>query len=149
MKTFAAIALASTAVAQSCSESRDGTFNIQITNVTSSSEKRDLSARQLSGRLTVSLKDGVLKDQAGRTGNIVANHQFQFDSPLQDGSIYQDGFGICPNGTLTHQGSAIWYQCLSGTFYNLYDQSQGAQCNQVYFNAVGGSSAPVTQVRSI
>ncbi|PVI06842.1 hypothetical protein DM02DRAFT_472718, partial [Periconia macrospinosa] len=127
---------------ESCSKSSDGTFNIQITNVTSSSAKRSISARQLDGPLLASLKDGVLTDRAGRTGNVVANHQFQFDKPIQHGSIYKDGFAICENGTLTHQGSAIWYQCLSGSFYNLYDESQGKQCSPVYFYTVpaGGDS---------
>jgi len=143
-----ALALAGAAVAESCSKSRDGTFNIQPTNVTSSSTKRNISARQADGTLTVSLKDGVLTDQAGRTGNVVANHQFQFDKPIQHGSLYKDGFAICENGTLTHQGSAIWYHCLSGSFYNLYDQSQGKQCNPVYFYAVpagSGSDAKPSQ----
>jgi hypothetical protein len=152
MKSFVALALAGSAIAMpkasdsGCSDSRDGTFAVQISNVTSS--KRSLERRQLDGTLMVSLKGGVMKDQAGRTGEIVANHQFQFDNPLQANALATGGFGICSNGSLTHAGSAIWYQCLSGTFYNLYDQSLGAHCNQVYLSATtGGSSAPVTQVR--
>jgi hypothetical protein len=81
MKSFAvyALAAAGAALAQSppagCQASSSGSFNIQTVNVTSSKTKRDLSSRQLSGALTLTLKDGVLKDQAGRTGYIAANYQ--------------------------------------------------------------------------
>ena len=35
----------------------------------------------------------------------------------------------------------MFYQCLSGTFYNLYDRDWGAvHCNAVYVLAIGGSS---------
>jgi len=51
---------------------------------------------------------------------------------LQDPRITASGFSICPNLTLASGTSALFYQCLSGDFYNLYDQSQGKQCNQVY-----------------
>lgn len=79
MKSFVVIAVAATAVmAQSppagCQASRSGTFNIQTVNVTSSG-KRDLSRRQLAGALTLSLKDGIVKDQAGRQGYIASNYQ--------------------------------------------------------------------------
>jgi len=79
MKSFAVIAVAATVVmAQSppagCQASRSGTFNIQTVNVTSSG-KRDLSRRQLAGALTLSLKDGIVKDQAGRQGYIASNYQ--------------------------------------------------------------------------
>lgn len=79
MKSFAVLALAATALAQSppagCQASSSGTFNIQTVNVTSSATKRGLESRQLSGALTLTLKDGILKDQAGRQGYIASNYQ--------------------------------------------------------------------------
>lgn len=83
MKSFAALALAATAAAlpqqssgSDCQDSRDGSFAISVVNVTdSSSSKRSLEQRQLSGILTLSLKDGKLQDQAGREGYIASNHQ--------------------------------------------------------------------------
>ncbi|KAH4038106.1 hypothetical protein HBI09_063140 [Parastagonospora nodorum] len=153
MKSFAVIAVAATAVmAQSppagCQASRSGTFNIQTVNVTSSG-KRDLSRRQLAGALTLSLKDGIVKDQAGRQGYIASNYQFQFDAPLQAGARESTGFSVCGNGSLALSANgraapAVFYQCLSGDFYNLYSQSTGAQCIPIYINAVnsaGGSGA--------
>lgn len=81
MKSFAVLALAATAaLAQTapppgCSASRAGTFNVQTVNVTSSSTKRELAARQLAGTLTLTLQNGILKDQAGRQGYIASNYQ--------------------------------------------------------------------------
>ncbi|KAF2636452.1 covalently-linked cell wall protein [Massarina eburnea CBS 473.64] len=150
MKFFIALALAGSTLAMpqasssACSDSKSGTFNLQISNVTAS--KRSMEKRQADGALKVTLDGGVLKDQAGRTGSIVANHQFQFDNPVQGDAIATSGFGVCNNGTITHDGSAIWYQCLSGTFYNLYDESIGQHCSAIYISAVSGSSAPVTQI---
>lgn len=83
-------------------------------------------------------------DAINRTGYIASNRQFQFDAPPQAGAIFTSGWSICGNSSLALGGSAIFYQCLSGTFYNLYDQSTGAQCSQVYVNTVscvGGSGA--------
>jgi phage protein U len=79
MKSFAVLALAATALAQTpsgCSPSTQGTFQISTVNVTNSKTKRDLSARQAAGTLTLSLQDGNLKDQAGRTGYIASNYQY-------------------------------------------------------------------------
>jgi hypothetical protein len=53
---------------------------------------------------------------------IAANYQFQFDAPPQAGAIYTTGFSLCSNNSLALGGSAIFYQCLSGSFYNLYDR---------------------------
>jgi hypothetical protein len=150
MKSFVALALAGYALAtpvpqsdapDGCSDSRDGTFQISVVNVTSSGLKK----RQLDGPLTVTLEDGVLKDQAGRTGSIVANHQWQFDNPVQENAISTSGFSICSNGSLAHGGSAVWHQCYSGGFYNIYDETIGEQCNSIYLVASGSSPGPVTQ----
>lgn len=152
MKSFVALAFAASALAipapqssapEGCQTSRDGSFQISVVNVTQSA-KRSLNKRQLDGILTLTLADGVLKDQAGRTGSVVANHQFQFDNPIQEDALKTSGFSVCANGSLALDGSAIWYQCLSGEFHNLYDQSQGGQCNAIYLVATG--SGPVSQV---
>lgn len=82
MKSFVALALAASAMAMpqaasppaGCQASTSGTFQITTVNVTSP-KKRDLESRQLAGPLTLSLQNGVLKDQAGRTGYIASNYQ--------------------------------------------------------------------------
>jgi hypothetical protein len=149
MKSFVALALAgyalATPVPQSdapagCSDSKDGSFQISVVNVTSSSSKM---RRQLDGTLMATLEGGILKDQAGRTGSIVANHQWQFDNPVQENAISTSGFSVCSNGSLAHGGSAVWHQCYSGGFYNIYDEAIGDQCNSIYLVASG--SGPVTQ----
>lgn len=119
--------------------------------------------------LTVTLKDGVLKDSKGRIGSIVANRQFQFDGPPpQAGAIYAAGWSIVPLdykedkktkqladdqqkqekskskdkksknkrddtkwGKLAIGKQTTFYKCLSGDFYNLYDESIGGQCSEV------------------
>jgi len=152
MKSFAVLAFAATALAQSsppagCSSSTSGTFQISTVNVTNSKTKRDLSSRQLAGTLTLSLQNGNLKDQAGRTGYTASNYQFQFDAPVQAGARQTTGFSLCSNGSLALGGSAIWYSCASGGFSNLYSQSTGAQCIPIYIEAVkGGSSGGATQI---
>ncbi|MCJ1390742.1 hypothetical protein MMC18_003603 [Xylographa bjoerkii] len=138
-----------------CTPTFPGTFVITITNVTTTSGKRDvdtgLNKRIVScgssGTLVETLSGGQLFDSHGRTGYIAANYQFQFDGPPQQGAIYTGGFSVCANGTLALGGSAIFYQCLSGTFYNLYDQSTGGQCSPVFINAiqcVGASGVTTT-----
>ncbi|KAI9851837.1 MAG: hypothetical protein M1838_002553 [Thelocarpon superellum] len=86
--------------------------------------------------LALTLNGGVLKDGKGRTGYVASNQQFQFDDPPQAGAIFTSGFSVCSNGSLALGGSAIFYQCLSGTFFNLYTASQGLQCNPVTINAL-------------
>ncbi|RDI82759.1 hypothetical protein Vi05172_g7241 [Venturia inaequalis] len=116
-----------------CSPSHSGQFQITVQNVTTGSKvKRDA--------LECTLAGGVLKDAQGRTGYIASNFQFQFDGPPQAGSIYTAGFSLCGNGSLALGGSAIWYQCLSGGFYNLYDRSWAPQCSPIYIEAIGYSA---------
>lgn len=90
------------------------------------------------GALAVNLTSGVLKDSKGRTGYIAANSQFQFDEPPQTGAIYTAGWSICGNGTLALGSSTTFYQCLSGSFYNIYlDNVLGAQqCEEVQIEAI-------------
>ncbi|KAI4139410.1 MAG: hypothetical protein L6R39_006301, partial [Caloplaca ligustica] len=83
------------------------------------------------GTLALTLADGVLKDAQGRTGYIASNFQFQFDAPPQAGAIYTSGFTACSNGTLALGGSNVFYECLSGNFYNLYDRSWAPQCSPI------------------
>ena len=91
----------------------------------------ELVACQTNSTLSLTLAGGVLKDAAGRTGYIASNYQFQFDGPPQAGAIYTSGFSVCSNGSLALGGSDVFYQCLSGSFYNLYDRDWAAQCSPV------------------
>ncbi|KAL8913850.1 MAG: hypothetical protein Q9171_001454 [Xanthocarpia ochracea] len=86
------------------------------------------------GTLAITLADGVLKDAQGRTGYIASNFQFQFDAPPQAGAIYTSGFSACGNGTLALGSSNVFYQCLSGDFYNLYDRLWAPQCSPITIN---------------
>ena len=87
--------------------------------------------------LQLHLEDGVLYDERGRIGSIVSNHQFQFDGPPpQAGAIYARGWSVTPSGYLALGDSDLFYQCLSGDFYNLYDESIGAQCHPVRLEVV-------------
>ena len=79
----------------------------------------------------LTLADSQLTDQNGRTGYIASNFQLQFDKPPQAGAIYTSGFSVCGNGSLALGGSNIFYQCLSGNFYNLYDRHWAAQCSPI------------------
>ncbi|KAH9825784.1 protein containing internal repeats (PIR) [Teratosphaeria destructans] len=155
--SFAAIALAAVAAAKpmpagvtsaispkvtdpaGCTSSYDGKFEIEVVNVTSSKTKRDLAPRATP--LVITLSNGVLTDSEGRTGYIASNNQFQFDGPPQAGAIYTSGWSACSNGTLALGDSAIFYQCLSGTFYNLYDESTGEQCTPIYIDILKNGDA--------
>lgn len=88
--------------------------------------------------LTLTLNNGVLLDNQGRTGYVASNYQFQFDKPAQAGAIYTSGFSVCSsNGTLALGGGTTFYQCLSGNFYNIYDRDFGAgQCRPISLQAI-------------
>ena len=88
------------------------------------------------GTLEITLANGILKDSHGRTGYIASNFQFQFDDPPQSGAIYTAGFSVCANGSLALGGSNIFYQCLSGSFYNLYNVNWAPQCSPVTIETV-------------
>ena len=86
--------------------------------------------------LEMTLHDSVLKDTHERWGAIVANHQFQFDGPIpQAGTIYSAGWSI-KDGYLYLGDSNIFYQCLSGEFYNLYDENVAKQCSAVKLSVI-------------
>lgn len=94
--------------------------------------------------LALTLRDGVLTDSRNRTGYIASNFQFQFDDPPQSGALYTAGFSLCGNGSLALGGSAVWYQCLSGDFYNLYDRYWAAQCEEVTISSLQLVSCPAS-----
>lgn len=131
-----------------CSPNYSGTFEISAYNTT---VKRDLSKRAAcggDGTLVITLKDGKLTDAKNRVGEIVANYQFQFDPEPQTGAIYTSGFSACNNGSLALGGSAVFYECLSGGFYNLYDRHWAAQCEPILLGITpcgSTSNSPVSQ----
>lgn len=97
-----------------------------------------LSACSSDSTLSITLKNGILYDAKGRVGAIVANRQFQFDGPPpQAGTIYAKGWSITSDGNLAIGDSDVFYKCLSGDFYNLYDESIGGQCSAIHLNVVG------------
>lgn len=114
-----------------CSTSRDGKFQVSIYSL--GNGKRDLQKRACGGEgtLIMTLKDGILKDSKDRTGYIASNYQFQFDGPPQAGAIFTAGFSTCNNGSLALGGSTVFYRCLSGDFYNLYDRHWAPQCDPI------------------
>lgn len=91
-----------------------------------------------SSTLQLKLNNGILTDAQNRTGYIAANSQFQFDGPPQTGAIYTAGWSVCTNGTLALGGDVTFYQCLSGSFYNLYLNNVlgAAQCQPVQIQAI-------------
>jgi hypothetical protein len=123
----------------------------EVTIVSAASTKRDLTERQAvncgqPGYLTVTLTNGVLTDAEGRTGYIAANYQFQFDSPPQTGAIYTGGFSIFPNTSLALGSSAVFFECASGGFSNLYNTDWAPQCNPILIDILPcGSSGVVGQ----
>ena len=73
----------------------------------------------VSDLLTLTLENGMLKDQADQAGG---NNQFQFDNPVQAGGYGRFDFSLCENGTVGFRGSTDWWKCDSGAgFYNLYN----------------------------
>lgn len=87
--------------------------------------------------LELTIENGVLYDGKRRQGYIAANYQFQFDAGVpQTGAIITAGFSLCENGSLALGGSAVFWQCLSGTFYNLYDRDWAFQCEPVFLTAL-------------
>jgi len=151
MKSFVLFGLAAAALAfpqsssSSCNPDVAGTFQITTVNLT----KRDVGRRQASA-LALTLTGGILKDSQGRIGYIAANNQFQFDNPIQAGSLVSSGWALCSNGSLSLGGSTVFFQCLSGNFYNLYNKNIRPQdCLTINLQAVTGtgpSQPTVSQV---
>ncbi len=92
----------------------------------------------------IHLTNSVLTDTDQRTGYIAANYQFQFDNPPQAGALYTAGFSLCANGSLAFGSSAVFWQCLSGSFFDLFIRDVGPQCEPiviVLLECVGGASS--------
>ncbi|KIV93905.1 hypothetical protein PV10_05080 [Exophiala mesophila] len=101
--------------------------------------------------LRLTLTNHTILDALDRTGYIASNYQFQFDKPPQSGAIYTSGWSACPvkdpseptpaefnfGLTLALGGSTTFWQCLSGSFYNLYTEKVAGQCNAVEIRIVG------------
>ncbi|KAK7705623.1 hypothetical protein SLS64_007990 [Diaporthe eres] len=134
----------------SCVASYPGTFEITVAKV-EGAVKRDTNAIAkrndcaTDGILVATLENGVLKDSQSRTGYIAANYQFQFDQPAQTGAIFTAGFSACGNGSLALGGSAVFYECASGDFFNLYDRSWAPQCSpvEILIMECGGNAGEV------
>ena len=135
LSALAAATFVSAQVPEGCSADYSGYFEYNPVPLTA-----ELSTQTAPSTCTAepysTLKGGVLTDQCERTGEIVANAQFQYDLHLQNNAINTGGFSICGNGTLAIAGSAVFYHCLSGSFYNLYDASLGAQCSPVFLEII-------------
>jgi hypothetical protein len=101
------------------------------TSSTSTTDSFIFVACLTNSTLQLNLTAGVLKDSTGRTGYIAANYQFQFDDPPQAGAIYTAGYSVCSNGSLALGGSTVFYQCLSGSFYNIYNTDWAPQCSPI------------------
>ncbi|KAF2094911.1 hypothetical protein NA57DRAFT_45450 [Rhizodiscina lignyota] len=113
-----------------CHASYAGEFGMAIRMKRADSDSTPVACRN-NNTLTMTLSNTIMKDDKQRTAYIASNRQFQFDGPPQAGAIYTAGFSVCDDDTIALGGSKTFYQCLSGTFYNLYDQSIGGQCGPV------------------
>ncbi|KAF6063843.1 hypothetical protein FOB64_005447 [Candida albicans] len=130
-QTTAAAATTASAVKQI----NDGQIQHQTTTAENVA-KAQSDACSSANNLEMTLHDSVLKDTHERWGAIVANHQFQFDGPIpQAGTIYSAGWSI-KDGYLYLGDSNIFYQCLSGDFYNLYDENVAKQCSAVKLSVI-------------
>lgn len=127
----------------------------QPTQAAGSGMSSGMTACMTDNTLEMTLMNGVLHDNQGRTGYIVrtftpvsfkantnnsspqaANYQFQFDAPAQTGAIYTAGFSVCEDGSLALGDQKTWYRCRSGDFYNLYSKNWAPQCEAVTIMAV-------------
>ena len=123
--------------ATTTSTSTASTTAAESNKIMTSDDPVSVEACLTDSTLAMTLKKGILTDSKGRIGSIVANRQFQFDGPPpQAGAIYAAGWSITPAGNLAIGDNDVFYQCLSGNFYNLYDESLGAQCSPVYLQAI-------------
>ncbi|KAI1008090.1 hypothetical protein K3495_g130 [Podosphaera aphanis] len=118
-----------------CSQSYNGEFQITVVkpNTVRRLAARDNTCGQ-EGYLTLRLENGQLIDSKGRLGYIASNYQFQFDGPPQENADSVGGYSACNNGSLALKESDVFYQCLSGDFYNLYDRSWAPQCSPIFID---------------
>ena len=85
------------------------------------------------------LNNGVIKDSNGKIGEIVANHQFQYDYPIQPDSLFTRGFSI-----ITFLG--IRYLALNGNtrFWNSAVNDFGIF--KIYDKPINENSKPINLV---
>ncbi|OBT42107.1 hypothetical protein VE00_06514 [Pseudogymnoascus sp. WSF 3629] len=125
-----------------CQPSFEGSFQIKVVSGSTPATPRMKKRAQCgsSGSLVATLKDGILTDAQGRIGSIVSNHQFQFDpAPGQVNAITTSGFSVC-NNKLGLRGSTNFFQCRSGNFFNLYDESIAPQCEPITIDIISCAS---------
>ena len=123
--------------ATTTSTSTASTTAAESNKIMTSDDPVSVEACLTDSTLAMTLKKGILTDSKGRIGSIVANRQFQFDGPPpQAGAIYAAGWSITPAGNLAIGDNDVFYQCLSGNFYNLYDETLGSQCSQIHLEVV-------------
>ncbi|KFY13854.1 hypothetical protein V491_06239, partial [Pseudogymnoascus sp. VKM F-3775] len=126
-----------------CQPSFEDSFQIKVVTGSTPATPRMRRRAQCgsNGSLLATLKDSILTDAKGRIGSIVSNHQFQFDpAPGQVNALATSGFAICDN-KLALRGSTNFFQCRSGDFFNLYDQSIGLQCEPITIDIISCGSA--------
>lgn len=91
------------------------------------------------GMLIFTIKDSVLTDSHGRIGEIVANHQFQFDDVSQPDNLFNCGFAIVKkhhDWILALGKQTVFWECSAGTFYKLYDASIDSICKKVELEVI-------------
>ena len=89
-----------------------------------------------SGALIVTLDNSIMHDALGRTAYIADNYQWQFDKPPQAGAITTAGYSVCRNNSVALGSSAIWWQCNSGPFDNIYDRNWAYQCKPAVMTVI-------------
>ena len=104
------------------------TENLEAAGNVSASADMSNCVNATDGTLLMTLDGGVMHDSLGRTAYIASNYQWQFDAPPQAGAISTGGYSVCSNNSLALGGSAVWFECKSGGFFNIYPQYLGAQC---------------------
>ena len=82
------------------------------------------------------LCEGVLKDQRSAIGSIVANHQFQFDNPIQKDALHTCGWSIVEKDCvklLALDGCTDFWECPVDDCdtYKLYNSAIDAKCKEI------------------
>ncbi|RCK55126.1 Cell wall mannoprotein PIR3 [Candida viswanathii] len=85
---------------------------------------------------TFTLCETVLFDYKKRIGEIVANHQFQFDNPVQPDALYTKGWTIVEKDDyllLALNGCTDFWECPVDDcgLYKLYDASIDCKCKEI------------------
>ncbi|KAI1437087.1 hypothetical protein GGR50DRAFT_139925 [Xylaria sp. CBS 124048] len=148
-----------------CAKSASGKFEISVTKVAEKKKipkvrtpraevagKKSKMTTRMQGTvscdtdngLVVTFKDGHIFDAKGRAGYIASNYQLQFDSPAQSGALVTSGFSLCEDSTLALGSSKTFYQCRSGSIFNLYDRTWASQCEPAFIVAIPCSSEDPT-----